>query len=144
MTSLMTQQMLYPVLAMVFLTLLVLLRLGYGRVRFLQTQHVHPQKVANRKGASEVFAPLGNLSDHFQNLLEVPVLFYVLTGFLLLLAKVDAGYVTMAWLFVAVRGVHTLIHCTYNKVLHRFLAFLTSTMILLVMWARLAIQLIAG
>lgn len=140
----MTQPILYPVLVMVALTAAVLLRLGFGRVRYLQTQRIHPQKVANRKSASEVFAPLGTLADHFQNLLEVPVLFYVLVAFLLIVAKVDDIYLALAWLFVAGRAVHTLIHCTYNNVRHRFIAFLLSTLVLLGMWGRFALQVLAG
>ncbi|NQD38297.1 hypothetical protein HPT27_14815 [Permianibacter sp. IMCC34836] len=140
----MTQAILYPVLVMILLTAVVLLRLGYGRVRYLQTQRIHPQKVANRKGASEVFAPLGSLADHFQNLLEVPVLFYVLVAFLLIVGKVDTSYLALAWLFVAGRAAHTLIHCTYNKVRHRFVAFLLSTLVLLIMWARFALQVLMG
>ncbi len=139
----MNQLMLYPLLVMVFITFAVLLRLGYLRVSFLQKERIHPQNVADRKGAAEVFKPINPLADHYQNLLELPVLFYLLVVLLLVLAKVDMAYLVMAWVFVAVRLVHTLIHCTYNKVRHRFLAFLLSTMVLLVMWIRFLIQSVA-
>lgn len=134
-------QLLYPLLVMVFITFAVLFRLGYLRVSYLQKQRIHPQTVADRKGAAEVFHPINHLADHFQNLFEVPVLFYLLVVLLLVLAKVDMAYVLMAWLFVAGRLVHTVIHCSYNNVRHRFVAFLLSSLVLMGMWGRLLVQL---
>lgn len=138
----MTQAILYPLLVMVFITFAVLLRLGYLRVSYLQKERIHPQNVADRKGAADVFKPINPLADHFQNLLELPLLFYLLVVLLLVLTKADMTYVVMAWLFVALRLMHTVIHCTYNKVRHRFLAFLLSTVVLMMMWGRLLIQMV--
>jgi len=140
----MTNALLYPVLVMILLTAVVWLRMGVGRVRFLQQQRIHPQSVATRSGASEVFAPINKVADHFQNLMEVPVLFYVLVVLLLILARADGVYVGLAWAFVLGRLAHALIHCTYNKVRHRFAAFLVSTLFLWTMWGRLAWQLLVG
>ena len=139
----MTQAILYPLLAMVLLSFAVLLRLGYLRVSYLKAQRIHPQTVADRKGAADVFKPINHLADHFQNLFEVPVLFYLLVVLLLVLAKIDWVYVVLAWAFVAGRVAHTVIHCTYNKVRHRFLAFLLSSLVLMGMWVRILIQMVA-
>jgi len=40
------------------------------------------------------------------------------------------------------RVLHSLIHCTYNKIVHRFNAYLASSLVLWAMWIRIAIQLI--
>ena len=45
--------------------------------------------------------------------------------------------VHLAWAYVALRIVHSLIHLSYNHVLHRFLAFATSNVVLLGIWALL-------
>jgi hypothetical protein len=37
-----------------------------------------------------------------------------------------------AWWFLAFRVLHSVIHCTYNKVLHRFAAYFVSA---LALWA---------
>ncbi len=39
-----------------------------------------------------------------------------------------------AWLYVALRVVHSLIHCTYNKVMHRLSAFVASFALLVALW----------
>ena len=40
----------------------------------------------------------------------------------------------LAWLYVGLRLVHTLIHISYNYVIHRFMAFVLSMLTLLAMW----------
>jgi hypothetical protein len=49
----------------------------------------------------------------------------------------------LAWSYVALRVVHSLIHITYNRIVHRFAAFAMSNAALLAMWVLLGIQ-IAG
>jgi hypothetical protein len=34
---------------------------------------------------------------------------------------------------------HSLVHCTYNRVIHRFTAYLASSLVLMLMWIRLAL-----
>jgi hypothetical protein len=46
--------------------------------------------------------------------------------------------VQLAWGFVVLRIVHSLIHCSYNNVNHRFAAYALSCLFLLFMWIRLA------
>jgi hypothetical protein len=50
----------------------------------------------------------------------------------------DALLVQLAWGFVILRIVHSLIHCSYNRVMHRFIAYFISCLFLLFMWIRLA------
>jgi len=49
---------------------------------------------------------------------------------------------TMAWLYIAVRLVHSVIHLTYNRVYHRLTAFLTSQVILVAIWILIFIEVI--
>jgi hypothetical protein len=44
------------------------------------------------------------------------------------------GFVTAAWAYVALRSLHSLIHVTYNRVMHRFLVYVASTLLLFAMW----------
>jgi hypothetical protein len=43
---------------------------------------------------------------------------------------------------VACRVLHSWIHCTYNRVKHRFYAFAASTLVLCAHWIVLAIHLV--
>jgi hypothetical protein len=65
----------------------------------------------------------------------VPVLFYLLCVALVLTGGSTPGFVTAAWAYVALRALHSLIHATYNRVVHRFLVYVASTLLLFGMWA---------
>lgn len=69
----------------------------------------------------------------FMNLLEVPVLFYVLCIVAYVTQNVSPSLVTLAWVYFGFRVLHSLVYLTYNHVMHRFLAFATSNFVLLAM-----------
>jgi hypothetical protein len=73
-------------------------------------------------------------ADNFRNLFEVPVLFYALGAVALAAHHVPSWLVVGAWIFVALRVVHSFIHCTYNRVMHRLAAFLASFGLLVALW----------
>jgi hypothetical protein len=126
---------------MVLLVMLVALRMLYVRVTEMRTRRIHPQQVATSKTQADKFQSI-QAADNYRNLFEMPVLFYALCILLVVLNKADGTYVTLAWLFVALRFAHSAIHCSYNNVNHRFIAFGTSTVLVWAMWARLVFQLV--
>jgi hypothetical protein len=71
----------------------------------------------------------------YMNLLELPMLFYVGSLMFFVSGKVDAIVLDIAWLYVALRLVHSAIHLTYNNVMHRLIPFAVSNVVLLVYWA---------
>ncbi len=73
-------------------------------------------------------------ADNFKNLFEVPVLFYALCAVALAVSHVPAWLVYGAWLFVVLRVAHSAIHCTYNKVMHRFPVFLLGFGVIVALW----------
>jgi hypothetical protein len=73
-------------------------------------------------------------ADNFRNLFEVPVLFYALAAVALATSHVPGWLVSGAWLFVVLRILHSLIHCTYNRVMHRLAVFLISFALLVGLW----------
>jgi hypothetical protein len=78
------------------------------------------------------------VADNLKNLFEMPILFYAALLLSMVLMIQDPLLVQLSWSFVALRFVHSLVHCTYNRVMHRFFAYLTSCLILMLIWARLA------
>ncbi|KLU85051.1 hypothetical protein MAPG_04083 [Magnaporthiopsis poae ATCC 64411] len=80
-------------------------------------------------------------ADNFNNLMEQPTQFYaVLLGLSLLDVK-DKTTVRLAWGYVGLRVLHSLIHVTTNNVLLRFPVFATSSVVLLGMTAKAAWEL---
>jgi hypothetical protein len=74
------------------------------------------------------------INRNFMNLLEMPVLFYVVCMALYTTRNVAPGTIVLAWAFVALRLAHSAIHLTYNRVVHRLLAFIASNVVLLWLW----------
>ncbi len=128
-------EILLPVLALASLTLLVLFALGVLRVsgiasgRFAQSYY----KLFRESDDQEPDI-VRAISRNYHNLLELPVLFYA--GCLLAYAAdlVSQPLVTLAWVFVALRLVHTMIHVTCNRLGYRMTAFVTSFFVLLGFW----------
>ncbi len=82
------------------------------------------------------------ISQHFQNLLETPPLFYLSTIVILLLEKSDPLYLGLAWGYLASRAIHSWIHLGSNNVLYRKNAFVVSYLLIFVIWIRLLLQLL--
>jgi hypothetical protein len=134
---------LLPPSALVLLTGFVWLRLGSDRLGEMRSRRIHPQQVASAKAAAETFQNVQS-ADHFRNLFEVPVLFYVLCGFLAITRLTTPFLLACAWGYVVLRGLHTYIHLTHNKVVRRFQAFVASTLVLYVMWGVFVVKLVAN
>lgn len=109
-------------LAMVLLSFVVGLRLLFVRSVEMRAKRVHPQAAAT---SLQMAARLENVqaADNFRNLFETPVLFYALVAVALATSHVPGWLAVCAWLYVASRVAHSAIHCTYNKVMHRFAVF---------------------
>lgn len=77
----------------------------------------------------------------FNNLMQAPTLFYVVALLMIVLRKIDASQVSLAWIYVATRAVHAAIYILFNYVPLRFAFYAASCITLAVMWARLALDL---
>lgn len=73
-------------------------------------------------------------ADSFRNLFEVPALFHALAAISLATGYAPPWLVACAWIFVALRIVHRLNQCTYDKVFHRQTVFPASFGLLIGMW----------
>ena len=138
------KDLLLPLLAQVFLTFIVWNILAIGRTVTTLRKRINPQILADETQNLLVFKNLINPSDNLENLFEVPVLFYAAIGLILTLNVNDSFYVAAAWFFVAGRFMHSFIHCTYNKIKHRFYVYILSSWILWVIWARLGWTIVSG
>jgi len=72
------------------------------------------------------------------------VLFYLALGVAALSFQVNAITLALAWAFVVSRVVHSVIQCGYNKVMHRFCAYLFGGLVLWALWGVLAVGLLLG
>jgi hypothetical protein len=131
----MTDPVWLPCAAMVGLTAAVWVKLYADRLGEMRAKRIDPQALASARATAQLERP--QAAENFRNLFEVPVLFYVLCAALVLTGGSTPGFVTAAWAYVALRTVHSLIHVTYNRVTHRFLVYVASTLLLFGTWAAL-------
>jgi hypothetical protein len=133
---------LLPVFVLVGLTFTLLVWLGRSRVLALRAGDVKMADVA--LGERNWPKRLLQLQNSYHSQFEVPVLFYVLVVLALITRKADTIFVVMAWMFVASRLVHAVIHTTSNQMVRRFQAFVVGVLILLVMWIIFALRLLSS
>ena len=126
-------QIFYPMGALALLTFLVLTLIPIRRFRAGFAGRIVPDdfKFGESKNVpSDVSIP----NRAYMNLLELPMLFYVLCLMLFVSGRVDTMFLNLAWSYVALRAIHSLIHVTYNNVYHRLIIFSLSNVVLIVTW----------
>ena len=83
-------------------------------------------------------------ADNYNNLMEQPTLFYAVA---LTLALTEAGMgwnVWLAWLYVGLRVVHSLVQALINAVNLRFAVFMAASVVLLILAVRAAMIVFAA
>lgn len=135
------QSILLPVFVMVILTFAVAVVMGRRRFKYYREQRLHPQKTASRSSMNELMED-NRAPDHFMNLFEVPVLFYLAVVVSMITNSESYLLLGLAWVFVICRIAHAYIHCNYNNVFHRFKAFISGFFTLIAMWVVLMIDIV--
>jgi hypothetical protein len=115
-------------LTFIALVLIPIRRFGAARQGLVRAADFTFGESANVPGAVSI------PNRNYMNLLELPALFYVVGFMFDLTGGPGALALALAWIYVALRAVHSLIHLTYNKVGHRLLAFAASNFVLIALW----------
>ncbi len=136
----MSYSIFWPAIAMVAVTAAIWVRMYFVRIGEMRTRRIHPQKVATSRAAAGVLEDVAT-ADNFRNLFEVPVMFYAVCCALAITDTVTSLQLALAWGFVIARALHSFIHVTYNRVMHRFVVYVVGTLFVFAMWAVFAYQL---
>lgn len=131
-----------PIILMVLLTIFVWGRMIWVRLSAMKSIKIHPEKMKSQK-AKQLFPEEINVpAENFVNLFEIPVLFYLLSTLLLVTDSVSLFYFVASFIYVVLRYVHSFIALTYNKVVHRFKAYLLSCLVIFTMWGKFSYDLL--
>lgn len=134
------QHIFIPFAGMMLLTLAVWLTMFYLRVGHINRTGIQPKTRADL----DAFPPRAvAVSNNFQNLFELPVIFYACVLALYVLRQADHIHVICAFGFLFFRVLHSLIHCTYNHIMQRFAVYAIASLFLWVMVVRLALGVFA-
>lgn len=132
------KSILYPLFAQVALTFSVWIWMIFSRVSFVVKNRIRPQSLADGDDAERILKNVANPNDNFENLFELPVLFYVAILLIYVTNATDPFYLVAAWFFVFFRVLHSLVHCTTNHVRTRAKVYAIGALALWAIWGRLA------
>lgn len=131
--------MLYAMFTLVLLTNVVMIITARARVASVRTGRV-PLGYFELMQGQDVPEFIVKSSRHFNNLFEVPTLFYAGGAVYLALNLDSSAAIACAWVFVAARFAHSIIHLSYNNVLHRLMIFGIGNLAVLAMWIAIMMQ----
>ena len=132
---------LLPVFAQILLTFGIGIWMARLRFRAVRQGNLNPRYYElNRGGKLPDY--LARVSHNYDNLLALPVLFYVVCILLLVTHRAETAQIILAWVFVASRYLHSYIHTTYNRVAHRMRAFMVGVASLMAMWLLFFVRMI--
>ena len=130
-------EFLTPVLVLVAWTFVMWFWLYATRLPAMTKAGIDPQDAAHPGAvAHRIPSRVRSVADNYNHLHEQPTVFYALMFFAALTGGVDGFALRVAWLYVVLRVVHSLVQATVNKVVVRFLVFCAATIVLLVFTVR--------
>ena len=119
--------LLTPVFVLILWTFTIFLIMSYGRTRFMKD----PQDAAHTKDLKGTLpAWVERTGDNYNHLFEQPIAFYVVTLSIASINSIDPLMMQLAWAFVILRIIHSLVQLTFNLVLLRFTIFVVGWFII--------------
>ena len=116
-----------PVLILILWTFIIFLIMAFGRVSFMN----NPQDAADSKDyKNQLPTWVNRTADNYNHLFEQPVAFYAVTLTIALVNSFDSLIVQLAWAYVLIRIIHSLVQLTINIVLVRFFLFASGWLII--------------
>lgn len=122
--------MIQPVLALIAWSMIMLVWLYVRRLPSILRYAISEARPQSGEAVRQLSPQVQWPADNYNNLLEQPTLFYALCLGIYLsgLSNTDLEY--LAWLYVALRVIHSLVQATANITTIRFCLFLASSAVL--------------
>lgn len=130
--------MIAPLLALIVWTLIMLAWLYVRRIPAMIKHHIDPDQLKTKAGLRLLPPEAQAVAENYNHLFEQPTLFYALCLSIQLGAMVDETFRILAWIYVSLRVVHSLIQAYMGSVIFRFLIFICATAVLVLMTYRAA------
>ena len=130
---------LQPVVALGLWTAVMMVWMYSTRIPAIGTTTIPNDQMGHPAGMQLLPSEVRRIADNYNHLFEQPTLFYVLCITIAVAGHVDTWAVNLAWAFVALRIVHSLVQATANIVILRFSIFMISWLVLIAMLVREAL-----
>lgn len=132
--------MIYAMFAMVLLTFVVGVIVLAVRVQSVRRGDVKI-KYYRALNSQDVPEFITTSARCYNNMFEMPMLFYVACSLFVALSIESAVALVLAWVFVGFRVAQAIVHLTYNNVVHRMLMFWGGVFSVLALWLVLLLSL---
>lgn len=122
---------LQPVVALILWTMVMWFWMYVTRIPAMNKAKIDIPNMSGGKGTDldELLPPEVQWKAHnYNHLLTEPTLFYAVCVVLALVGKGDGMNLTIAWVYVGLRVLHSLIQATVNRIMYRFTVFLLSSL----------------
>lgn len=130
---------LQPVVALGLWTAVMMIWMYATRIPAVGNADIPDAEMGHPAGMQMLPSEVRRIADNYNHLFEQPTLFYALCITIAVAGHVDAMAVNLAWAFVVIRIVHSLVQATVNVVLLRFGIFMVSWLVLIAMLVREAL-----
>jgi hypothetical protein len=134
--------MLTPILALIVWTLIVWVWMYATRIPAMQAARINPQEAQHASALNVLPSRVRFVADNYNHLMEQPTIFYAMVFYIVLAGHIDLVHIWLAWAYVALRVIHSLIQNTVNNVTARFSVFALSTFVLAAMAIKEVIHLL--
>lgn len=140
----MQTSMLAPVLALIVWTFVIWVWMYATRIPAIRAAGLDPARVKRKDDLDVLPVSVQQIADNYNHLHEQPTVFYALAICTHLIGAADTLNIGLAWGYVGLRIVHSLIQCTSNFVPVRFAVFAACSLVLMVLTARNVLAFLAG
>ena len=124
-------EFLTPVLALVVWTLVMWVWMYATRIPAMKAAGIDPQEAAYPGTWAHRLRPgIRSVADNYNHLHEQPTIFYALMFFAAMTGGADPTALKLAWAYVILRVLHSLVQATFNRVMVRFSLFALGTLAL--------------
>src|ERR1700722_13922694 len=131
-----TASLLTPMLALIVWSLVMLVWMYAVRIPAIGKARIDPATAKEPTALDALPLAVRQVAYNYNHLMEQPTLFYALVVYSYLAGQQNAVNLALAWAYVAVRIVHSLVQATINAVLVRFGIFIAGSLVLVVLAAR--------
>lgn len=119
--------MIAPVVALVIWSLIMLIWLYATRIPAMAKAKIKPGAASK---AQMEGLPVANVANNYNHLMEQPTLFYAICFALQFMDQANDINIGLAWLYVALRVVHSFVQATANIIIIRFSIFMLASLTL--------------
>jgi hypothetical protein len=136
--------MLLPILTLIAWTLVMWTWMYATRIPAMQKMGIDPQ-AAVKPGSLDVLPQnVRQIADNYNHLHEQPTLFYALALTAHVGNLADGVAIWLAWGYVALRVLHSLVQATVNLVTLRFGVFALASLVLIALCAKTIVEALGG